>query len=160
MDNMEKEIFEIMQMTEKGELQKILACNTYTQKFGLQMTPQDTTLLLKERRDKLKEQERVEFGGGILDKLIFAFCDSPYIYQDNYVDTIGRLQEIFYLYKNESMDELTDDELIEFMQKSFNGPCQGSCEYLEDTMLEKLARTIRGSSHGFIGIYEEDEYEE
>ena len=157
---MDKEIFEMIQMADKKEIQKVYECNAYTKRFGLQLSLQDTTLLLEERREKLKEEERVEFGGGILDKLIFAFCDSPYIYQENYVNSIGRLQEIFYLYKNESMDELTDDELIEFMQKSFNGECQGSCEYLEDTMLEKLARMVRGSSHSFIGNYGGDEYED
>ena len=30
--------------------------------------------------------------------------------QENYADTLMRLQDIFYLYKNESLDELTDDE--------------------------------------------------
>ena len=33
--------------------------------------------------------------------------------QENYADTLMRLQDIFYLYKNESLDELTDDELLE-----------------------------------------------
>ncbi|MDY2590150.1 MAG: DUF6323 family protein [Agathobacter sp.] len=37
----------------------------------------------------------------------------------DYVDTISGLQEIFYLYKNESLDVLTDDELLEFMNSSF-----------------------------------------
>ena len=52
----------------------------------------------------------MEFGKGILDKIIFAFCDSDFIYQESYAETIARLQSIFFLFKNESMDELTDDE--------------------------------------------------
>ena len=95
----------------------------------------------------------VEFGKGVLEKLIYAFCDSSYIYQENYVDTLSRLQDIFYLYKNESMDELTDDELIEYMRKTFDETCHGSLDYLEETCLEEFARNIRRSTHKFIGRY-------
>ena len=51
------------------------------------------------------------------------------------------------------MDELTDDELIEYMRKSFDETCQGSLDYLEETCLEEFARNIRRSTHKFIGRY-------
>lgn len=68
----------------------------------------------------MREQQRVEFGESILPKLIDTFYDSPYISQSSYSDTCIRLQEIFYLYKNETMDEMTDDELLEFMKEQFD----------------------------------------
>lgn len=113
-------------------------------------------MLMEARKNSLKEQERIEFGEGILTKLIYSFCDSPYIYQDNYVDTMESLQDIFYLYKNESLDELTDDELIDYMKDKFEGECQGSLEHLEDTCLEKFARSIRKGTYSFMGEYEDD----
>ena len=119
-------------------LEKVKEANDYTARYGLSLSEEEAALLLRERKDTLKEQERVEFGEGILPKLIFAFCDSPYIYQDNYVETLGRLQEIFYFYKNESLDEITDDELINFMKAGFDGSCQGSLDHLEDTRLAAL----------------------
>lgn len=125
--------------------------NDYTQKWGLSLTEEDTELLLADRRDTLAEQRRVEFGEGILPKIIFTFCDSSYLYQDNYVDTIGRLQDIFYLFKNESLDEVSDDELLSYMKEQFEGPCEGSLEYLEDTSLEEFAREVREGSRSFIG---------
>lgn len=125
------------------EIVRVKSANDYTKKFGLVLTDEDAALLIRERNDALKEQERVEFGEGVLPKLIFAFCDSPYIYQDNYVDSLGRLQDIFYLYKNEMLDDITDDELIKFMKDQFDGSCQGSLDYLEDTGLEAIARYIR-----------------
>jgi hypothetical protein len=139
-----------------NHLQVVLETNQYTEKFGLSLTKEDTELLLKERKNSLKEQERVEFGGGILPKLIHTFCDSPYIYQDNYVDTIGRLQDIFYLYKNESLDEVTDDELLEYMKWQFDGTCQGSLDHLEDTSLEKFARSFRMGGD-FMDLDDEEE---
>lgn len=141
------------------QIKKITECNQYTEKFGVQLSEQDALELVACRKNSLKEQERVEFGEGILPKLIFAFCDSPYIYQDNYTDTIATLQDIFYLYKNESLDELSDDELIEYMKQAFEGECQGSLEHLEDTCLEKFARAIRCNHHGFIGKQEDEDEE-
>lgn len=141
---------------DNASLARFNAANEYTGRFGLKLSEEDAALLLKERTNILKKQERVEFGEGILPKLIFAFCDSPYIYQDNYTDTLGRLQEIFYSYKNDTLDEIPDDELIEFMKEQFDGPCQGSVDYLEDTALEGFARKTR---FGFHDDWEEDDDE-
>lgn len=139
----DNDIFSMMPLPNQKQTEIILACNTYTKKFGVSLTDQEVKELVACRKETLKEQQRLEFGEGILPKLIYAFCDSPFIYQDNYVETLTALQEIFYLYKNESMDEWSDDELIAYMKKYFNGKCKGSLEYLEETVLEGLSRDMR-----------------
>ena len=144
-------------MSEQNQIELVRKTNEYTERFGLRLTDLDIQKLMEERRECLAEQRRVEFGTGVLDKIIFAFCDSDYIYQGNYVETIAALQDIFYLYKNESMDELTDDELISVMREAFDGECKGSLEYLEETFLEDFARDIRSNTHKFIGRYKLDE---
>lgn len=146
----------------KNQIEKIQVCNEYTQKFGLTLSKEDALVLVNDRKESLKEQQRVEFGDSILPKIIFTFCDSQYIYQENYVDSIGKLQEIFYLFKNESLDEVTDDELLDYMKEAFENRCQGSLEYLEDTILERFARNIRRDSHQFMGReqLEEDQVED
>ena len=156
----EKDYLDLL-TTGKNQLEKIQACNEYTQKFGLTLSKEDALILANDRRDSLREQQRVEFGESILPKIIFTFCDSPYIYQENYVDSIGKLQEIFYLFKNESLDEVTDDELLVYMKEAFENKCQGSLEYLEDTVLERFARNIRRNSRQFMGweLQEEDQDE-
>ena len=127
----------------QNQVQKVMDMNQKTERFGLSLTQEDAELLVERKMECLKEQQRVEFGETILSKLIDTFCDSPYISQNDYVDTISGLQELFYLYKNESLDVLTDDELLEFMKEAFDGKCQGSLEYLEETVLEEFARNIR-----------------
>ena len=97
-------------LSEQQQMKLIRAANEYTERYGLYLTDNDIKELISRRRECLLEQQRVEFGKGILDKIIFAFCDSDFIYQENYAETIARLQSIFFLFKNESMDELTDDE--------------------------------------------------
>lgn len=130
-------------LSDRNQVQQLMEMNQKTQHFGLALTEEEAKLIVENKKESLKEQKRVEFGETILVKLIDTFCDSPYISQRDYADTLMRLQEIFYLYKNESLDELSDDELLEYMKKAFDGICQGSLEYLEETVLEEFARIIR-----------------
>lgn len=143
----ERDFLELL--SEHNQIQAIVEMNQKTERFGLTLTEEDAKMLAESRKTELREQRRVEFGEGILPKLIFTFCDSTYIAQEDYVDTIARLQEIFYLYKNESMDELTDDELLEYMKNAFDGECKGELEYLEGTVLEAFARNIRSEGKSF-----------
>ena len=144
-------------MSQKNQIQKVMQTNQYTERFGLVLSEEDANLLVQERSSSLRQEQRVEFGEGILPKLIFQFCDSPYLSQDNYVESIVRLQEIFYLYKNESLDDLSDDELLDYMKEKFDGVCQGDFEYLEGTVLEEFARNVRAESRKYMGSFREEE---
>ena len=123
--------------------QEIRACNEFTERFGLKLSEEEIAELVQCRADALKSSGRVEFGGGILPKLIYAFCDSPYLEEDSYEATLAQLQEAFYYYKTEALDFYTDDELIEYMVCVFNGRAQGSAEYLIETSLDALCRYAR-----------------
>jgi hypothetical protein len=86
----------------------------------------------------LKENGRVEFGESIFRPLIEAFCDSPYLSQKNYAETLAQLTEGFYYLKNATDDLLTDDELIQSMKKLFDGFCGGEVQALLDLDAETL----------------------
>lgn len=133
----------------KNQLSKVIETNQYTKQFGLTLSQQDAQLILENRKMALREQKRIEFGEGITPKLIHEFCDSGYIDQSNYVDTIIRLQEIFYLYKNEMNDGITDDELIHLMKEQYEMLCFGDLDYLESTCLSDFAQAIRAGYEGF-----------
>ena len=128
---------------------QLLLTNQYTQQYGLVLTQEDTELILEGRKNALQEQRRVEFGESILPRIIFEFCDSAYVRQDNYTQTLLRLQEIFFLYKNEMEDEITDDELLHFMKEQFETICYGDLEYLEGTCLTGFAEAIRAGYRGY-----------
>jgi hypothetical protein len=147
----DNELWSLMEVKKQSEIQKIKECNEYTSKYGLTLSETDVLEIYQCRKDTLKEQERIELEGSIIPKLIFEFCDSSYIYQDNYVEMIEGLQEIFYMYKNESLDELNDDELIMYMKEHFENDCQGSLDYLGDTCLEEFCRNLRSGNIGFKG---------
>ncbi len=121
------------EMNRQTLARQVLETNCYTQKYGLVLREEDAALLAQERTNVLKAERRVEFGQSIMPKIIYTFCDSSYVNQDNYCDSLARLQEIFYQYKNEMEDEITDDELLEFMREQFENVCCGDFGYLEGT---------------------------
>lgn len=138
-------------LQEQNQLSKVIQTNESAEQFGLCLTEQDAKLILEERKNSLAEQKRIEFGEGIAAKIIYEFCDSAYICQSNYVDTIIRLQEIFYLYKNEMQDEITDDELLHLMKEQFENLCFGNLDYLESSCLADFAEAIRAGYSGYKG---------
>ena len=133
----------IQNMKKKQLAMEIKKCNEITMKYGVTLSDTQIENLINKRFESLKNTGRIEFGDGILKELIEAFCDSPYIIQENYEETLEELQDIFYFFKGEAMDQIADDELIEFMKEYFNGECQGSIEYLSGTNLEELCRNTR-----------------
>lgn len=136
-------------LQQQNQLAKVMETNQATEKFGLVLSEEDARLILGERKEALREQRRVEFGEGIVPKIIYEFCDSDFVDQNNYVDTIVRLQEIFYLFKNEMMDEITDDELLHFMREQFEEICFGDLDYLESTCLANFAQAVRAGYGGY-----------
>lgn len=134
---MEEKLLMLLQGNrQKEELALLTAVNEDTAQFGLLLTEEDAKELVLRRNESLAKYHRVEFGRGILDKLIYLFCDSQYINQENYLETLEALQDIFYAFKHESGEKLSDDELLAFMKEQFESVCYGSTEYLRDTCLQ------------------------
>ena len=71
------------------DMQKLMAanelheCNNLTARFGLTLSEAQIQSLVKRRFNALMDTGRIEFGEGILQKLVFSFCDSPYLTQEN-----------------------------------------------------------------------------
>ncbi|MCL1983102.1 MAG: DUF6323 family protein [Clostridiales bacterium] len=136
---------------------EVMKCNDFTARFGLVLTPAQAVELVETRSASLRENGRIEFGGGVIDKIIKEFCDSPYIFNHNYAQTIHELLEIFYCYKNETLDLIGDDDLVKHMKTAFDGICQGSLDLLSGRELARLARNLR---FGYRWDYAEDDFSE
>ena len=157
---MEDSYLEIVNKRKQNEIANIKKCNEYTSEYGLILSDNQISNLLEIRKETLKETGRIEFREGIIDKLIKEFCDSPYINQENYAQTLYELIEMFYEYKNETMDLITDDELIEFMKKSFDGVAQGDLEYLSGTVMYRMRENLlRGKPIDYIEEGEDYEWD-
>ena len=130
-------------LLDKKVFNDIIQCNEITREYGLKLSEKDVKEIIDTRNIALQKSGRIEFNGQIINKIITAFCDSPYISQYNYGETINELVEIFYNYKNETLDYISDDELIEIMKENFDNYCQGSLEILEGRVLYKISENIR-----------------
>ncbi|MEG0377806.1 MAG: DUF6323 family protein [Eubacterium sp.] len=156
-----KDLFEVISIGENPmEVSSILGYNKKTEPYGLALTKEEALELMENRDESLRKYQRIEFGTPVLGKIIAAFCDSQYIWPSNYKETLKRLQDIFFSYKNEALDLLTDDELLTFMQEQFEGVCFGDLDYLESTCLERFAQAIHAGYRGYIRTGGHEEYEQ
>lgn len=124
-------------------MQEIKECNEFSGKYGLMLNDAEIQKLAEARKKALRDADRIEFGGGVLPKIIRAFCDSPYLDRENYAATLAELQEAFYYFKSEGQEAFSDDELVEFMATVFNERARGSVDYLTTASLEELCRDAR-----------------
>lgn len=136
----------------------LLKCNEYTSRFGLQLSGQEIQQLVENRREVLKSTGRIEFGEGVIQKIVMEFADSAYINQQDYAELLMELQQCFYYFKTEAVEELTDDELIRIMKLYFEEVCQGDVMLLQTTMLENYCRDIRYGAKEYQDMngYEDD----
>lgn len=144
-------------LIQKQAVNEVIQCNDLTERFGLVLTQAQAIELVETRSFALRDNGRIEFGGGVIDKIIKEFCDSPYISMHNYTGTLHELIEIFYYYKNETMDLISDDDLIKFMKSFFDGVCQGSLDLLSGRELYRLAKNLR---FGLPADYSENSFSE
>lgn len=133
---------ELVSRQKLARVEELRQCNDFTCRFGLFLSESQIQSLVEQVFTALQETGRIEFGQGILKRLVYEFAPSPYIMQANYEDTLLELLDIFYYFKNDSLDMLSDDELIILMAKYFNA-CQGSLDYLRETALSELCRSVR-----------------
>lgn len=142
-------------LVEKQAVSEVLLCNKITEQYSLILSEEQALELVETRSHSLKSFGRVEFGGGIIEKIILVFADSPYISQYRYTELLNELVEIFYYFKNETLDLMSDDDLVTYMKKYFDGVCQGSLDQLKFRELERLAKNVRfGLDPDFNDLYE------
>lgn len=135
---------EVVEKRKRTEIEKIMICNEVSSEYGLVLSQKQILDLVEKKNDVLKNTGRVEFRECVIEKIIKLFCDSPYISQNDCESVLGELVEVFYEYKNLTMDVVSDDELIRFMKMAFDGVCKGDVGYLAGTVMEKMRRQVIG----------------
>lgn len=116
-------------MIHQYAVNSILSCNEETCQYGLVLTVEQAHALVLSRNQSLKASGRIELGGGVIEKLIQSFAGSPYITPENYEETLHRLIDIFYSFKSDTWEAVSDDQLIEFMKDAFDGSCRAAWSF-------------------------------
>ena len=118
----------------KNELLKI---NDESSAYGLILTPQDVEEIIKSRGYSLKNYGRIDLNMDVTKKLINKIYTSQYTDKDDYVEIINDLQDIFYYLKNETLDEISDNEIIDIIVE-FYEKTSGRIENIQN-LIEKFA---------------------
>jgi hypothetical protein len=127
----------------RAAVHELESCNRVIEPHGLSLSTQDAQALVAGRLEALQTAGRIEFGGGVARELVLAFASSPYVSQSTFVETILEVQGLFYEFKNESLEQIPDDELIAKIRWLFDEVANGDLGYLEEALFEGLARRVR-----------------
>ena len=131
-----------MSVSPETEAGAIVALNRETEGNGLRLTHAQAEQLVEVRAQSLRRTGRVEFALGRVERIIRAFCDSPYLSQEDYADALSALIELFDAVKTETDDRISDEALIEEMRAAFDGVGHGSLELLADEVLSRVVRRV------------------
>ena len=134
--------------------EEIVKFNEKSIEHGLSLSHGDAVQLVETRRIALSANGRIEIGSATIGKIIENFCDSAYITQEDYAEILHDLLETFYYMKNETLDLISDDELIELMKDYFETRCRGSLDLLKHRELEQLARNLRFNITNYANVNE------
>ena len=108
--------------------EKLLALNQESEEYGLTLTREDAAAIIEARAYTLRLYDRIDMGVSVAEKIIYKFCQSQHIDQDDYGDIISEIQDIFYYMKNETEDAVSDDKLIDILWKFYEKACRGSID--------------------------------
>ncbi len=128
-----------------GELMEL---NKTTEEYGIVLTGKDCAELAEFRSSALAESERIEVGVGAVKRIIEEFCESGYVSQSNFKETVEGLLECFYTIKSETDDKVSDDEVMEFLKYLFETEAGGDINKLYDSEAFDIFISRQGGSKG------------
>ena len=134
-----------LQITQENE---ILDLNEKSQIYGLTLNKEDVKEIINSRDNTLKNYGRIELDIGITKMIIENLYKSQYTDKDDYVYAINDLHEVFYYLKNETLDQISDIEIIEIIDEVYNN-CSGRIDIVQEKC-EEFAKSYRWKLGGEI----------
>jgi hypothetical protein len=123
-------------------MEELRTVNETSTRYGLRLSENGMRALAQARSRALIDNGRVELGASAVRAIADGFCDSPYLLQEDYENTLTELVDAFYYFKNACADRLTDDELIYAMRLRYDA-FSGSVDAVIGTTLEAYCRAVR-----------------
>ena len=134
-----------LQITQENE---ILNLNEKSQMYGLSLNKEDVKEIINSRDNTLKSYGRIELNISITKMIIENLYKSQYTDKDDYVYVINDLHEVFYYLKNETLDQISDIEVIEIIDDIYNN-CSGRIDIVQEKC-EEFAKNYRWGIGGEI----------
>ncbi|KHS57761.1 MAG: DUF6323 family protein [Terrisporobacter othiniensis] len=120
---------------------EILKINEESSVYGLILTSENVEEIIKSRGYSLKTYGRIDLNMDATKKIINKIYISQYTDKDDYVEIINDLQDIFYYLKNETLDKISDNEIIDIIGE-FYEETSGRIDNVQN-LAEKYALDFR-----------------
>lgn len=120
---------------------EILKINSESEQYALSLSQEDVEEIIKARNYTLQSYGRIDLNINVTKQLIEILYKSQYTDKDDYVELINDLQEIFYYLKNETLDEISDIDLLEIIDEFYN-ECSGRIDNVQNNA-EKFSQEYR-----------------
>ncbi|MCC3671213.1 DUF6323 family protein [Terrisporobacter mayombei] len=120
---------------------EILKINEESSVYGLILTSENVEEIIKSRGYSLKTYDRIDLNMDATKKIINKIYISQYTDKDDYVEIINDLQDIFYYLKNETLDKISDNEIIDIIGE-FYEETSGRIDNVQN-LAEKYALDFR-----------------
>lgn len=120
---------------------EILKINEESSVYGLILTSENVEEIIKSRGYSLKTYGRIDLNMDATKKIINKIYISQYTDKDDYAEIINDLQDIFYYLKNETLDKISDNEIIDIIGE-FYEETSGRIDNVQN-LAEKYALDFR-----------------
>lgn len=114
---------------------------------GLNLTRDQLARVATARRDALAELDRVEFAAGVIDELVVAFADSPFLGGVAVGDALVDVVALFYAVRDDVPVDVPDDEVLVALRAAFDG-VEGEVEALDAPELARALAARDGQMAG------------
>ena len=141
-------------------IQNLVDLNAKANNYGLVISEAVAIEIAMYRSQALTEHERFETNSNAISRLTSAFLETRYINQEDFAHTIGEIINLFYLIKNETENNISDDDLISELLKVFTETCFGSLEIMQSKGLEKILRKYKFDDKNIWDDYENINWED
>ena len=121
--------------------QELLELNENSSAYGLTLNKEDIKEIINSRNNTLKSYGRIELDINVTKSIIENLYKSQYTDRDDYVELINDLQGVFYYLKNETLDQISDIEIIEIIDEIYNN-CSGRIDIVQEKC-EEFAKSYR-----------------
>jgi hypothetical protein len=122
----------------ENRINELLQSKDVLKKHGLVLTPSDAEEIIAARGIVLENQGRIELDMNVSKILMNRIAMSSYVNQDNYVETVNEMYEIFHYIKNASSDLVSDEEVIDAIMVYYDKVCGGSTDFVMGKGIEKI----------------------
>src|SRR5574344_1544124 len=121
-------------------LNEVMELNNVIKRHKLVITKQAATELINNRNNNLKERGLLEINSENLKNLILEFSVSEYITQPEYVYILEEVTNIFYDFRQQLPNRISDENIIKTLIDKFENRYFGSYKSLRDIPLEEFEK--------------------